>query len=77
MRGSRFMSSSASKRVPGRLSMPLSARVLASMEKIFSVTSSGGTSPRSMPSSPAARQTASARYGLQDGSGQRSSTRVL
>jgi hypothetical protein len=37
----------------------------------------GGSSLRSMPSSPAASITAKARYGLQLGSGQRSSQRVL
>lgn len=42
----------------------------------FSAISSGGVRPRSMPSSPAARQAANARYGLQDGSGLRSSSRV-
>jgi len=42
----------------------------------FSSIGSGGVRPRSIPSIPAASMTAKARYGLQDGSGQRSSTRV-
>jgi len=42
---------------------------------MFSRTGSGAERPFSMPSSPACSITASARYGLLDGSGERSSIR--
>src|SRR5690606_41968254 len=44
---------------------------------MFRFTGGGGTSWRSSPSMPAAQIAASARYGLHDGSGMRSSARVL
>src|SRR5690606_2313975 len=44
---------------------------------MFRFTGGGGTSWRSRPSMPAAQITARARYGLHDGSGVRSSARVL
>lgn len=45
----------------GQVSMPQAARSSAFISKMFSVISSGGVSFLSMPSRPAARQTASAR----------------
>ncbi len=46
------------------------------MVKMFLSTGSPGSSRRSTPSRPAAIITPSARYGLQDGSGMRTSQRV-
>src|SRR5690554_2254505 len=44
---------------------------------MFRLTGGGGSSLRSSPSIPAAQIAANARYGLQEGSGMRSSARVL
>ena len=74
---SRSRASRASFSVSGRAPMFRAARAASSMAYTSPEISSGGSSPWAMPSSPAARQAATARYGLQEGSGLRSSTRVL
>ena len=61
---------------PGSDSIPFSTFLESLISNTFSFTSSGGIILFSIPSKPAARHTANARYGLAAGSGHLNSTLV-
>ena len=63
----------ASPRLPGNILIPRFTRSASLIAKTFSSVGGGSSYFFSIPSSPAARMTLKARYGLQAGSGERSS----